>query len=265
MRPQRACSTESTCGKKKAECAVFHKPTALDPFTPTFFPKSLACRLARCLRIMASWTLSWTYLIWWQMARCGGGCLVFLSAESLTFHISNLQGIHESLGEGSKKLAASPFLFDFVTWTLISNLQRCDLTYVLRNKFLHSSPVFFFVQVAWGRICWSWRTRWKPLEAGGWRTASKLGHMRKNGGKSCQHMALSFQAALISTHYFSCIFPTLKLKPRFTLPKSRSLDGHTVTIAVMLPHEILASLFQSGYIDKMGSTEEPRLTSRESG
>ena len=55
------------------------------------------------------------------------------------------------------------------------------------------------------------------------------------------------------------MFLSLKLKLRFTLPKARSLDGHTVTIAVMLPHEILASLFQSGYIDKWDQRKS-RLT-----
>ena len=44
------------------------------------------------------------------------------------------------------------------------------------------------------------------------------------------------------------------------MPKLRAFEEKDIPICVMLPHEILASLWDSGNIDRVGSKEVPWLT-----
>lgn len=44
------------------------------------------------------------------------------------------------------------------------------------------------------------------------------------------------------------------------MPKLRAFEEKEIPISVMVPHEILASLWDSGNIDRLGSKEVPWLT-----
>lgn len=205
--------------------------------------------------LMAHGKVWWLNIVW---------CFCLL--KPWPFILASCKASMKALGKAAKNMLRVPSflisslgpwcrIYSDVIWRV---LGTCVVTY--RNKLLHSSPVFLFCP---SRLRENLLKLADTMKAsGGWRLEDRFqtwAHAQ-NGGKSCQHMHLSFQAALKSTHYCTCTFPTLKLKPRFTLPKSRSLDGRrTVTIAVMLPREILPSLFHSGCIDKMGWTEEPSL------
>lgn len=46
---------------------------------------------------------------------------------------------------------------------------------------------------------------------------------------------------------------------RFYMPKLRAVGERTIPISVMLPHEILASLYNSGNIHRLGSRKVPSL------